>query len=90
MGVAVGFEGAGVGDLVGSLGATGPGDDGALGVDAEVDVELDVELDWELDDDEAPPLVLLVGSELDSPSVACENVPRLRLRSRSSSRAWLL
>ena len=72
--------------MVGSLGGTGPGDDGALGVDAEVDVELD----WELDDDEAPPLVLLVGSELDSPSVACENVPRLRLRSRSSSRAWLL
>ena len=72
--------------MVGSLGGTGPGDDGALGVDAEVDVELD----WELDDDEAPPLVLLVGSELDSPSVPCENVPRLRLRSRSSSRAWLL
>ena len=72
--------------MVGSLGGTGPGDDGALGVDAEVDVELD----WELDDDEAPPLVLLVGSELDSPSVACENVPRLRLRSRSSSSAWLL
>jgi len=72
--------------VVGSLGGTGPGDDGALGVD----VELDVELDWELDDDEAPPLVLLVGSELDSPSVACENVPRLRLRSRSSSSAWLL
>ena len=72
--------------MVGSLGGTGPGDDGALGVD----VELDVELDWELGDDGAPPLVLLVGSELDSPSVACENVPRLRLRSRSSSRAWLL
>jgi len=86
VGVAVGFEGAGVGVVVGSLGGTGPGDDGALGVDA----ELDVELDLELDDDEAPPLVLLVGSELDSPSVACENVPRLRLRSRSSSRAWLL
>jgi len=88
VGVAVGFEGAGVGDLVGSLGATGPGDDGALGVD--VEVELDVELDWELGDDEAPPLVLLVGSELDSLSAPCENVPRLGLWSRSSSSAWLL
>ena len=72
-GVADGRDGAGVGEVDGSLGETGPGDDGVLGVDV-----LEVE--------EAPPVVL-VGSALDVPSAPCEKVPRLGGCSRSSRSA---
>jgi len=75
-----------------------PGEEGRPGDDEELSA-----LGEELDADERPPLRLVIESvlvesvlvesvlvELDVSSEPCENVPRLVVWSRVSSRAWLL